>query len=173
MELILACLVKNYPLILWKLKICENSPVNYFTFMGPCLSKWVHRRILFRVTRIQYVAVLFVKSAERIFMVSLCSEGIRMVDACIHTKPELMSWHCQRVIILSHWNTWGVGGWDERVRALSTSGAFTKHQNKEMLVTMVRHRSICKIGNHKFMINFGKQDNQSWLSVLFNDAVSC
>jgi hypothetical protein len=36
---------------------------------------------------------------------------------------------------------------------------------------MVTRRSICNVGNYKFMINFGKQDDQSWLSVLFNDAV--
>ena len=128
----------------------------------------IHQWILFWVTRIQYVAVLFVKSTDRIFRFYLCSERIRKVYACMLFKPEAMTWYCQRVIIVSHWNTW-----DEGVRALNTSGAFTEHHNKGKLVTMVRHRSICRLGTHKFMINFGKQDNQSGLSVWFNDAVSC
>ena len=141
-------------IILW---FCEN-----WRFMK------IHQWILFWVTRIQYVAVLFVKSADRIFRFSLCSQRIRKVDACMLIKPEVMSWYCQRIIIVSHWNIW-----DEGVRELNTSGAFTEHRNKGTLLTMVRHRSICMLGNHKFMINFGKQDNQSWLSVWFNDAVSC
>jgi hypothetical protein len=90
-------------------------------------------------------SVLLVKYADRIFRFFLFSEGNRKVDACIHIKPEIMSWYCQRVIIVSPWNTWEVGGWVKGVRTLNTIGAFIKRRNKWTLVAMVRHRSIYMI----------------------------